>query len=89
MIRAGLVALALASAAPAAAQSCAPAERVRATLAQQFGESLRFRGAAAAGVVEVWLSPAGGWTVLYIRDGTACLLAAGNAGVAIAPGVPL
>lgn len=76
--------------APAAAQGrCGPAEGLRGWLAAEHGEARVFAGLAGGRVVELWLAPAGGWTLLAIGpDGTACLLGAGQAGALVPPRPP-
>jgi hypothetical protein len=69
---------------------CAPIERVRADLRQQFGEVPVAAGLSDRGlVVTIFASPAGTWTAVVVRpDGLACQAAAGEGWQALAVGDP-
>ncbi|MEO1721013.1 MAG: hypothetical protein AAFR84_01265 [Pseudomonadota bacterium] len=69
---------------PAEAQGrvfCGDREKIIGDLARKYGETRRSYGLARnKGVVEVYASESGSWTILIARPGgTACLIAAGEA----------
>ena len=73
---------------PAEAQAstvCGVYKEMAASL-RDHGEAPVFRGLDVRGfVAEAWASPAGGWTWISVAaDGEACMVAAGEAGEAIA-----
>ncbi|NEY90765.1 hypothetical protein [Tabrizicola oligotrophica] len=80
----GFGGLILATRAAEAAQ-CAPRDQVVAGLATRFAESRRAAGLTAdangrAQVLEIFASEGGSWTlVVTLPDGTACLVASGEA----------
>jgi hypothetical protein len=80
MIRASLIALALAS--PAAAQqppNCGPYAQVVAQLAEKYHETRRGMGIAGQAIAELYASDAGTWTFLVtLPDGRACAMAMGE-----------
>lgn len=83
IIAAGLTCL---GAAAAAQGLCGPADRLRGRLAAEHGEARVVAGLAGGQVVELWLAPAGGWTLLAVGpDGIACLVGAGQAGSLVPP----
>lgn len=64
---------------PPAASACGPYDELAAHLGTRFGEALRFRGDDERGLVlEVFVSPDGGWTVLMRRGDRACAVAGGT-----------
>lgn len=76
-MRWALILLALAS--PAAAQQCADRASMAAQLSGRFAEAPTHAGLAAAGLVELWVSPGGSWTMtLTLPSGAMCLVAAGT-----------
>lgn len=83
--------LLLALAGPAAAQTpiaeviCAPREELLLRLqgAELAGAGLRYEDA----ILEVWAEPSGDWTLVQsYANGTACILAMGEAWEAVRPG---
>ena len=70
----------LAMALPVAAENCAQRDAVATYLGDKFQESRTGAGFQdGAGIVEVWASPDGTWTILLTRaDGISCILAAGT-----------
>ena len=83
LVAAGAVAfvLALCSAAPAFSQAmvCGAKDKVEARLQAGYSEVPVAEGLAPAGVIQVWASEAGTFTVVLVRtDGLACLLAVGD-----------
>ncbi|MEO0426443.1 MAG: hypothetical protein AAF160_03270 [Pseudomonadota bacterium] len=76
--------LALTAAPEAAAQGrmfCGEREKIIGDLARKYGETRRSYGLARnQGVIEVYASESGSWTILITRPGgIACLMAAGEA----------
>lgn len=85
------VCVALIFASPAFAQGikCAPRDKVVARLAEKFGETRLGAGLSAGGVVELWASKAGGWTLLLsLPDGRSCLMSGGEAWQVLDPETP-
>ncbi len=83
--------LALCLAAPAHAQdACAPVADVLPVLAATYNEAPRVRALTAGGALMiVTASDAGGWTAMIVTpDGTACIIAAGEAFEASQPAAP-
>ncbi len=77
-----LTCVALVGCQPAFAQGikCAPRDKVVSRLAEKFGETQLGAGLSAGGVVELWASKAGGWTLLLsLPDGRSCLMSGGEA----------
>jgi hypothetical protein len=85
--------LVLAFASPAIAQApqCAGLADALAGLAATYGEEPRVTAMMTGGnVLVITAAPSGGWTALEVRpDGTACIVAAGEAFGTIAPGDPV
>lgn len=82
MIRPPTLALAslLALASPAVAQQCSDRATVVAQLAGRFAEAPTHAGLAPAGMVELWVSSAGSWTLtITLPSGPMCLVASGTA----------
>jgi len=64
----------------AAAPICGPREKVTQELTKRYGEVPQVMGLNNSGVMEVWASESGGWTVTITRpDGVMCVLGAGHA----------
>ncbi|MCP4328437.1 MAG: hypothetical protein GY791_08375 [Alphaproteobacteria bacterium] len=69
---------------------CYPAARLFDTLRAQFGERPVGAGVAASGAfqLQMWASPVGTWTLVYLRpDKAACVVADGD-GWTLAPAAP-
>ncbi|MEL6482149.1 MAG: hypothetical protein AAFQ75_11915 [Pseudomonadota bacterium] len=89
--------LGLPAAQDAAAQGrmfCGERDKIVADLARKYGETRRSYGLSRSqGVIEVYASESGSWTILITRrDGLSCLMAAGEAyeaEVAAAPETPI
>lgn len=64
---------------------CGPRAGLVEALRAQFGETVRFRGLAADGVmIELLLAPAGTWSAVVTgADGIGCLVASGEAGTLV------
>ncbi|MEL6767320.1 MAG: hypothetical protein AAFP17_09075 [Pseudomonadota bacterium] len=78
------VSLGLPAAPDAAAQGrmfCGKRDKIIADLARKYGETRRSYGLSPSqGVIEVYASESGSWTILITRrDGMSCLIAAGEA----------
>ncbi|MEM7500287.1 MAG: hypothetical protein AAF371_20185 [Pseudomonadota bacterium] len=75
------VAAAPGPAAAAGPMFCGKREQIIADLARKYGETRRSYGLARnQGVIEVYASESGSWTILIARPGgIACLMAAGEA----------
>jgi hypothetical protein len=73
-----------------AAPQCGPRESVVAQLADKYGEARTGMGmAGTAGVVELFVSDAGSWTVtVSTPDGRTCLLAFGTGWEALTDALP-
>lgn len=71
---------------PAFAQACAPRDALVERLSEVYGEERRAVGLVnGGGVIEMFVSPSGSWTLALTRpDGVACLMAAGSDGSIIA-----
>jgi hypothetical protein len=90
MIRAAIIATFLASPATAQTPQCAGLADALAGLAATYGEQPRVTALMTGGnVLVITAAPAGGWTALEVRpDGTACIVAAGEAFGIVPPGDP-
>jgi hypothetical protein len=69
-------------ASPAFAEpTCAPIAEAMASLANTYGEAPRITALMTGGnMLVITAAPAGGWTALEVKpDGTACIVAAGEA----------
>lgn len=75
---------------PAQAQTCAARELIVSRLAETYGESRQSMGLGANNsVVEVFASDAGTWTIIVtMANGTACLIASGQAFEQMAEALP-
>jgi hypothetical protein len=73
------------------APNCAGLADALAGLAATYGEEPRVTALMTGGnVLVITAAPSGGWTALEVRpDGTACIVAAGEAFGTIAPGDPV
>lgn len=69
---------------------CARRNEIVPLLKDAFGEVQAWRGLSSAGhLMEVFVSPAGGWTILLSRpDGVSCLVDEGKAWVTVQTGTP-
>jgi hypothetical protein len=81
MIRAAIIATLLALPAAAQTPQCAGLADALAGLATTYGEQPRVTALMTGGnVLVITAAPSGGWTAMEVRpDGTACIVAAGEA----------
>lgn len=64
---------------PGAASLCAPVADILAAFKHRLGEDEVFRGTAPNGRFALLLrSPAGAWSLFFVNEGVACLVAAGK-----------
>lgn len=84
---AGAVFAGVSAAGPAGAQTCAAHDVIAAILSERHGESVVGRGLQSAKrALEVWASESGSWSAVIVRaDGTACLVASGQAWSPVEP----
>lgn len=75
---------------PAGAETqCAPRADVLAQLADRWGEARRGIGLSGGGVVEVFASASGSWTLTVTTpEGVTCVIAAGDGWEAVAEPFP-
>jgi hypothetical protein len=90
MIRAAIIATFLAPPAIAQTPQCAGLADALTGLAATYGEQPRVTALMTGGnVLVITAAPSGGWTALEVRpDGTACIVAAGEAFGIVPPGDP-